>query len=298
MNGVLKTLSAALVEAVAAAEGGVVRVEGRQRLAASGIVWSADGVIVTASHVVERESDLRVGLADGHAVRAQLAGRDAATELAVLRAEASGLSPLPWAEPGALAVGGLALALGRPGDKVLATLGVLSALDGGWTTRAGGLIDHYVQSDAVMYPGFSGGPLLDVERRVIGLNSSALMQGLSLAVPAPTVRQVVETVLSGRTVRRGYLGVTAQAVPLPAALAETLGQATGLLLTHIEPRSPADLGRLVQGDTLVTLNGKPLRSLQDLQALLGANEPGREAPLQLVRAGAVREARVVLGERA
>jgi S1-C subfamily serine protease len=195
-------------------------------------------------------------------------------------------------------VGGLALALGRPGDKVLATLGVVSALDGGWTTRAGGLIDHYVQSDAVMYPGFSGGPLLDAEGRVIGLNSSALMQGLSLALPLPTVRRVVEMAPNGRTVRRGYLGVTAQAVPLPRVLAETLGQATGLLLTHIEPRSPADRGRLVQGDTLVTLDGKPLRSLQDLQHVLGANEPGREAPVRLVRAGAVREAQVVLGERA
>ena len=297
MSGVLQALSAALVETVARAEGGVVRVEGRQRLAGSGIVWSADGIVVTASHVVEREDNLRVGLADGRSVRAGLAGRDAATDLAVLRAEASSLSPLAWAEPDALAVGGLALALGRPGDKVLATLGVLSALDCGWTTRAGGLIDRYVQSDAVMYPGFSGGPLMDVERRVIGLNSSALMQGLSLAVPAPTVRRVVETVLAGRTVRRGYLGVTAQAVPLPAALAETLGQTTGLLLTHIEPRSPADRGRLVQGDTLVTLNGKPLRSLQDLQLVLGTNDPGREAPVRLVRAGAVREARVVLRER-
>jgi S1-C subfamily serine protease len=275
----------------------VVRVEGRKRLGATGIVWAADGVIVTASHVVERDADLRVGLAGEKSVPARLLGRDAATDLAVLHAEATGLSPLPWAEPASLSVGGLVLALGRPGEKILATLGVLSALDGGWTTRAGGQIDHYVQSDAVMYPGFSGGPLLDAERRVVGLNSSALVQGLSLALPTPTVRRVVETIMSGRQVRRGYLGVTAQAVPLPAPLAQSLGQPTGLLLTHVEPRSPADQGRLVQGDTLVTLNGQPLRSLQDLQTVLGADEPGRQVPLKLVRAGAVKEALVVIGER-
>jgi S1-C subfamily serine protease len=297
MSGVLQALSRALVETVAATEDGVVRVEGRQRLSASGIVWTADGVIVTASHVVERDEGLRVGLAGGRSVGARLLGRDPATDLAVLRAEAKDLSALPWAEPASLAVGGLVLALGRPGEKVLATLGVLSAIDGGWTTRAGGQIDHYVQSDAVMYPGFSGGPLLDAERRVAGLNSSALRQGLSLAVPLPTVRRVVEAILSGRPARRGYLGVTAQAVPLPATLAQSLGQATGLLLTHVEPRSPADQGRLVQGDTLVTLNGQPLRSLQDLQVVLGSDEPGQRVPLKLVRAGAVREAVVVLDER-
>ena len=298
MSGVLQAVSAALVETVAAAEAGVVRVEGRRRLPATGIVWSADGLIVTSSHALERERDLSVGLAGEQRVAATLVGRDAATDLALLRAEATALNPLPWAEPDQAAVGALVLALGRPSLKVLATLGILSAVDGPWTTPAGGLIDNYLQTDAVMYPGFSGGPLVDGEGRVVGMNSSALAPGLGVAVPAPTVRRVVAALLSGKRVARGYLGVTAQSVPLPQALATQLGQPSGLLLTHIEPRSPAEQGRLVQGDTLVQLNGRPLRDLRDLQAVLGG-EPGRAAlPLKLVRAGQLRDQTITLGERA
>lgn len=298
MSGVLQAVSAALVETVAAAEAGVVRVEGRRRLPATGIVWSADGLIVTSSHALERERDLSVGLAGEQRVAATLVGRDAATDLALLRAEATALNPLPWAEPDQAAVGALVLALGRPSLKVLATLGILSAVDGPWTTPAGGLIDNYLQTDAVMYPGFSGGPLVDGEGRVVGMNSSALAPGLGVAVPAPTVRRVVAALLSGKRVARGYLGVTAQSVPLPQALAAQLGQPSGLLLTHIEPRSPAEQGRLVQGDTLVQLNGRPLRDLRDLQAVLGG-EPGRAAlPLKLVRAGQLRDQTITLGERA
>jgi S1-C subfamily serine protease len=238
-----------------------------------------------------------VGLPDGGTVPARLLGRDPGTDLAVLRAEARGLAAPGWTEPGQAAPGTLVVALGRPGDRILATLGILSAVDEAWTTSAGGPIDHYIQTDAVMYPGFSGGPLIDGGGRVVGMNSSALVPGLGLCVPGPTVSRVVEAVLSGRSPRRGYLGVTAQPVPLPEALRQRLGQEAGLLLTHVEPRSPADNGRLVQGDTLVTLNGRPLRSLADLQAVLGGEAPGAAVPLTLVRAGQVRDLTLTLGER-
>ena len=297
MAEVLKALSAALVETVAAAETGVVRVDARRRLGASGIVWSEDGVIVTASHVVERDRDIQIGLAGGQTVSAALLGRDTAADLAVLRASARGLTALPWAEPEALAVGGLVLALGRPADNLLATLGIISALDEPWTTPNGGQIDHYLQTDAVMYPGFSGGPLIDAEQRVAGLNSSSLVSGLNLALPAPTVRRTVEAVLSGRPVRRGYLGITAQPVPLPQAVRQHLGQETGLLLTHVEPKSPAEQSRLIQGDTLVTLNGRPVRNLAELQAVLNGDPLGQPVPARVVRAGAVRELSVTIGER-
>jgi S1-C subfamily serine protease len=297
MAEVLKALSAALVETVAAAEAGVVRVDARRRLGASGIIWSEDGVIVTASHVVERDRDIQIGLAAGQTATATLLGHDATTDLAVLRASARGLKAPRWAEPEDLAVGGLVLALGRPGDKLLATLGIISALDEPWTTPNGGQIDHYLQTDAVMYPGFSGGPLIDAEQRVAGLNSSSLVAGLSLAIPAPTVRRTVEAVLSGRPVRRGYLGITAQPVPLPEAVRGQLEQETGLLLTHVEPKSPAEQSRLIQGDTLVTLNGRPVRSLAELQAVLSGDQVGERVPARVVRAGAVRELNVTIGQR-
>jgi S1-C subfamily serine protease len=148
-----------------------------------------------------------------------------------------------------------------------------------------------------MYPGFSGGPLIDAEQRVVGLSSSALVAGLGLALPVPTVRRAVEALLSGHPVRRGYLGVTAQPVPLPDAIRQRVGQETGLLLTHVEPKSPASQSRLIQGDTLVTLNGRPVRSLTDLQAVLSGEQVGERVPARVVRAGAVRELSVTIGER-
>ena len=297
MADVLQAVSAALVETVAAAEPAVVRVDARRRLGATGIVWSSDGVIVTAAHVVERDHDIAIGLAGGQTAPATLLGRDGAIDLAVLRTEARGLRAPAWAEPGDLAVGGLVLALGRTSDRLLATLGIISALDEGWTTPQGGQIDHYLQTDAVMYPGFSGGPLIDAQQRVAGLNSSSLVSGLNLALPAPTVRRAVEALLSGRPVRRGYLGITAQPVPLPDVVRERLGQETGLLLTHVEPRSPAEKSRLIQGDTLVTLNGRPVRSLADLQAVLSGEQVGERVPAKVVRAGAVQDLNITIGER-
>jgi S1-C subfamily serine protease len=297
MTAILQQVSAALVETVAAAEPGVVRVEGRRRLPSTGLVWSADGLIVTSSHALERERDLSIGLSGDRRVAATLVGRDAATDLAVLRAEASGLTALPWAAPDEAAVGTLVLALGRPSHNILATLGLLSAVDGPWTTPAGGQIDHYLQTDAVMYPGFSGGPLVTGDLRVVGMNSSSLVPGLGVAVPLPTIQRVVEALTQGKRVFRGYLGVTAQSVKLPESLAAQLGQTNGLLLTHVEPRSPADKGRLVQGDTLVQLNGRPLRDLRDLQAVLGGEAASSPVPLKLVRAGSLREVTVTIGER-
>src|SRR6185369_6379545 len=132
-----------------------------------------------------------------------------------------------------------------------ATLGVVSALDEGFRTHAGGLIDRYMQTDVVMYPGFSGGPLVDANGSVLGLNTSALMRGVSLTLPASTIRRVAEMLTSHGKVRQGYLGVKAQPVRLPAGLASQLGQETGLMLASVEPDSPAEKGGLMLGDVLV-----------------------------------------------
>src|SRR5512135_2670972 len=190
---VLSDLSQNLAATVESAGAGIVRVEARSRVPASGIVWSADGVIVTAHHVVEEEETIPIGLADGRTVNAKLAGRDPTTDVAVLRAEATGLTPRGWADLSAVKVGHLVLALGRPGKSVMATLGVVSALGEAWRTPAGGQLDRYLQTDVVMYPGFSGGPLVDAGGQFIGLNTSALLRGMSMAVPATSLRKIVET---------------------------------------------------------------------------------------------------------
>jgi S1-C subfamily serine protease len=275
-----------------------VKVDARDRLAASGIVWSADGLVVTAHHVVERDDDIGVGLPDGRTVAATLVGRDPTTDLAVLRAGTGGLTPPTWSDAGSARVGHLVLAVGRPGHKAMATLGIISALGEGWRTPAGGQVDRYVQTDVVMYPGFSGGPLVDAKGQALGLNTSALLRGVSLAVPAATIRRVVETLLVHGRVRRGYLGVGAQPVRLPAALAQQLGQETGLLLVSVEPGGPAEQGGLLLGDTIVALAGRPVVHMDDLLDGLSGERVGVAMPVRVVRGGQVQELTVVVGERA
>jgi len=298
MAEVLSNLSQDLAATVEAAGPGVVRVEARRRLPASGIVWSPDGVIVTAHHVVEYNENIGVGLPDGQTVAATLVGRDPTTDVAVLRVRATGLTPRTWATPNGLRVGHLVLALGRPGRTVQATLGIVSALSHeAWRTPAGGQVDRYLQTDVVMYPGFSGGPLVDVAGQVLGLNTSALLRGVSLTVPTPTVRRVVETLLAHGRMRRGYLGVGAQPARLPETLARQLGQETGLLVVSVTPDSPAERGGLFLGDTIVALDDQPVRGLDELVGLLSGDRIGATVPVRIVRGGQAQELKVVIGER-
>lgn len=296
MSDTLQAMSQAMAELVESAGAGIVRVEARRRLPATGIVWSPDGVIVTAHHVVEHDEGIRIGLPGGDSVAAQLVGRDASTDLAVLRAEASGLAAAGWAAASDLRVGHLVLALGRPGRTVQATLGIVSALGGEWQTPGGGKVDAYVQTDVVMYPGFSGGPLVTASGQVAGVNTSALAQGVSLAVPAATVKRVVETLLAHGRVPRGYLGVGVQPVRLPDALQADLGQETGLMIMSVEPGGPAAKGGVLQGDILVALGGQPVRHLDELHAFLQASQGGAAVELRLVRGGQPQTLAVTLGE--
>ncbi|MFN3330886.1 MAG: S1C family serine protease [Caldilinea sp.] len=275
----------------------IVRVEGRSRLPASGIVYSTDGVIVTAHHVVERNDNLRIGLPNGENIDATLVGRDPGVDLAVLRVQQSMPDAAMWIEAGDLHVGNLILAIGRPGKNVQAAIGVVSAVGGAWRTGAGSEIDHYLQTDVVMYPGFSGGALLTMDGRIAGVNSSALVRGASVTIPATTVRRVVETLLTHGHVPRGYLGVGLQPVRLDATLQEALSQQTGLMLMSVEVDSPAAQGGLLQGDVLVTLDGAPVRQLDELQALLSSERAGKTVPVRFIRAGAVQEKQVTIGQK-
>lgn len=296
MASVVEGISNELAGMVEAAGPAIVRVEGRRRLPASGIVWSDDGIVVTAHHVVERDDRIGVGLADGNKVDAELVGRDPTTDLAVLRVEGAQPSSAKSAQVDDLSVGHLVLALGRPGRTVQATLGIVSALGTSWRTAAGGTIDRYLQTDVVMYPGFSGGPLVDADGKVLGLNTSAL-RGVSLTIPSLTVDRVVESILSHGRVQRGYLGVGVQPVNLPEALAEELGQETGLILISVEPGSPAEAGGLTLGDTLLSVHGEPVRRLDDLLSLLSGELVGEEVIIRILRGGESGEQKVTVGER-
>jgi S1-C subfamily serine protease len=148
-----------------------------------------------------------------------------------------------------------------------------------------------------MYPGFSGGPLVSAAGQVAGLNTSALMRGISLTVPATNIRQVVESLLAHGRIKRGYLGVSTQPVRLPAASSEQLSQETGLLLAAVEAGSPAEKGGLLLGDTIVGLDNSPIRQHDDLLAQLSADRVDAQVVIKIIRSGQLQEVEVVVGER-
>ena len=297
MGTMLEELSASTADLAERAGRSLVRVDGRRRMSASGVVWSADGLIVTAHHVVEREEGLEVGLPDGSTVAATLVGRDPSTDVALLRVAATGLTPAEWVDAADLRVGNLVLALGRPGKSVQATLGVVSALGGAWRTGGGGEVDRYLQTDVVMYPGFSGGALAVAGGRAAGMNTSGLMRGVSLALPAGTLKRVVEALHAHGNVPRGFMGVGVQPVRLAEELAQTARQETGLMVMSVEAGGPAAQAGLVQGDVMLAVDGAAMRHLDDLQVLLMSGSAGKSVPVRYVRGGVVQESTITIGQK-
>ena len=293
---VLSELSDSLAEIVENVGPAVVRVEARRRVPSSGTVWASDGTIVTADHVIEREEDMRIGLPDGQTVAATLVGRDPTTDVAVLRVQTSLKAPA-WGQLDAARVGHLVLALARPGRTVRARLGIINALGDAWRAPTGGGIDRYLETDVAMAFGFSGGPLVDTTGKVLGLNTSGLLQRAALTVPVPTLRKVVETLLTHGRIRRGYLGVGAHPVRLPGELRQQLGQETGLILVSIDPGSPAERGGLLLGDVIVALDGRPARHLANVMERLSADSLGKALSVRIIRGGRVQDLSVVIGER-
>ncbi len=297
MAGIFEQLSNDLGEVIQRAGAGVVRVSARRRQAASGIVWSEDGLIVTANHVVERDENIQIGLPDGSKTAAVLAGRDPSTDIAVLKVEASGLTPAVWADERALKVGHLVVAVGRPESTLQAALGIINTLDGEWRTMGGGTVSSFVQSEVVMYPGFSGGPLVSASGSFVGMNSSALARGMSIALPPATLRNVVETLAAHGRMRRGFLGVSAQPARLPTPIAEQVGQETALLLISVEVGGPAEAAGMMMGDVLVSLDGLRIRHMDDLMGALAGDRVGKTVPASVVRGGQVLELKVTISER-
>lgn len=295
----LATISDELANAVERAGTGVATVDARRRHPATGIVWSGDGLIVTANHVVERDEEIEVGLPDGRRVAARLVGRDPGNDLALLNVEAAGLSPLARATS-VPRVGHLTLAIGRPGPSgPMASLGVVSAAGGPLHFRGGHSLERYVRADVAMLPGFSGGPLIDSAGGMIGLNSSTLGHSGQLTVPASIIDASVATLLQHGRVRRGYLGIGAQAVHLPDALVAAIGngQQQGLLIVSVEAGGPADQAGLMLGDVLFSIDGEQVGQVEQLQEKLTGERVGRSIPVRVARGGEPREIAVVVGER-
>jgi S1-C subfamily serine protease len=293
---VLVDLSSEVAGLVEAAGPAVVRVEAR-RAPASGTVWSGDGLVVTAHHAVEWDEGLEVGLPDGTKAPARLVGRDATTDLALLKVEAQGLAVPPWADVSAIKVGHLVLALTRPGRSVRASLGIVSVRGETWRTPAGGRLDAYVQTDIARHPGLSGSLLVLSSGEAVGVNTAGLLRGQSLVVPASTVRRVVESLLAHGHVRRGYLGVGTYAVRLPERLARELQQPSALLVVSVEEDGPADRAGLHLGDVLVAFDAQPLRQPGDLLPLLDETRVGATVEARVLRAGELRTISITVAQR-
>lgn len=290
-------LSEALASIVEKNNASVVRVEARRRVPSSGVVWSADGLVVTAQHTIEREEEIEVGFADGRKVEAKLVGRDPGSDLAVLRVAASDLSAPTWSQADTLKVGHLALALGRPGRSVRATMGIVSALGGEWRTPAGAQLERYLQTDAFLPPGFSGGLLADSSGNALGMNTSGLWRGHSLAITTATLRRVVEKLVAHGRIRRAFVGLGSLPVRLPAKAAQTSGQESALLVIAVQPEGPADQGGVLLGDALLGVDGRSLAQVEDLLEALTEERIGAELRFRVLRAGEVREVTVRAGTR-
>jgi S1-C subfamily serine protease len=299
MNGnQLSDFSDAMAAAVAKAALSTVLVDARRRLPASGIVYAAD-LVLTADHVLEREEEIGVILPDGIRVSATIAGRDPARDLALLRLEQSGAKPAEMASS-APKVGQLVFALGRPDSNgVQASLGVLSALGGPARTGHGALLEQYYRSDTNPYPGFSGGPLVDVQGNILGINTSALAMGSLITIPAKLAWEAASNLAAHGHIRRGYLGIRSQAVTLAPAQQKTLNhtQTCGLLLVDVEVNSPAASSGLMVGDILVDWDGHTLADHDDLQSQLSGEPVHKPIPVEVLRGGQLIKIMVSVGER-
>ena len=303
-SGGLAQLSDNLAAAVERAARSIVTVSARPRQPASGIIWrvgQGEAIVLTADHVIERDEDITVVLPNGTEVKAQLVGRDPSTDLAALRLTGANLGDAVAAETSSDArVGHLVLAVGRPGlSGPRASMGVISYVDGPRRSWRGGEIEAIIYADLTLYPGFSGGPLIDLAGRVVGLNSSRLARESSTAIPVATLNRVVESLQTHGRIRRGYLGVGTQQVPLPSALAQKAGtsQDVGLLVISVESDSPAEKGGLLIGDVIVALGGQPVTDASTLRAQLGTERVGQALPVKVIRGGEPAELNVTVGER-
>jgi serine protease DegQ len=296
--GALLALSNDMAGAVEAAGRSVVAVHARPRIPSSGVHWRR-GVIVTADHTLRRDEEISVSLPDGRMVPAVLAGRDASTDLGVLKLQAAEFPVAEFGDAAALRVGHMVLAVARPGERgVSASWGVISALGGPWRTWQGGQIDQFIRPDVSLYPGFSGGALADAHGRVMGINTSG-PRHLVLSIPASTVNRVVGQLLARGHIARGYLGVGMQPVRLPESLKQTLNlpKTSGVIIVAVEANSPAERAGLLLGDVLVALNGVPVSDTADVQAVLGPERVGTAVSASIIRAGLLAERVIMIGER-
>lgn len=298
MQSSLVNLSNELAKLVEEFQSHVVAVHARPHYPSSGVQWRP-GLVVTADHTVERDEDIQVTLPGGQRVEAALGGRDPGTDIAVLKVDGLGSALASGGEGGAK-VGELAMVLGRsPDSGPNASLGVISAVSGPWRTWRGGRLEQYIRLDATLFPNSSGGAVVDSRGQLLGIATSGLSRIAGLAIPASAINRVMDALLDKGYVPRGYLGVGVQPVVIPEALRTQLPVAgkTGIMVVMVEPGGPADHAGILLGDILLSIGNTQLKQIEDLQSFSDSGVIGTAVKAKLVRAGALREVEITVGER-
>ncbi len=304
-DDLLDAYSRAVVRASEQVSPSVVNVEVRQRQGSrgtgSGFLFTPDGLILTNSHVVHHAVHVDLTLTDGRRMQADLVGEDPDTDLAVLRIGAPGLAPARLGDSRSLQVGQVVIAIGNPyGFQYSVTAGVVSALGRSLRARSGRLIDDVIQTDAALNPGNSGGPLVTAQGLVVGVNTAVILpaQGLCFAIPINTAKLVAARLIKDGKIRRGYLGMGGQNVPIPRRLvrAHHLPDETGILVVSIEDGSPAKRAGLAEGDVIVRYGVHSVAGIDDLHRLLIDEEVGVRSTLAVLRGAEIVSLDIVPGE--
>jgi S1-C subfamily serine protease len=295
----LMAVSEQLAGAVAHAAQAVVAVHAREKLASTGVHWR-DGLIVTTDATVRREQNITVTIPDGRRVAATLVGRDAASDLAVLRVESGATVPAARVgDPSTLRPGHLVLAVARLDDSgPRVSFGAVSAVGGAWRTWKGGEYTLRIQSGVALYPGFGGSPLVDAAGHVHGINSGGLSQQLATTIPADTVERVVSQLVATGYVPRGWLGAALQAVRVgESAKVAAQGREGGLLIIGLADGGPAATSGLFVGDIVLALDGAAVNQPHDVLDVLQHMPPGRAVSFDVLRGGVFARVIVTIGER-
>lgn len=274
------TLPSVAALAVRAARGGSV---------GSASVISADGHLLTSSHVVEGARHVEVAYADGTVSEARVLGTDPLSDLAVLRADGPAPPAVPWGDASRLRVGQLVVAVGNPLGMVgSVTAGIVSALGRSLPTRAGRVVDEVIQTDASLNPGSSGGVLADSAGRMVGVNTAVAGMGLGLAVPINAItREIIHSLMTTGRVRRAWLGIAGAEITLGPELATRIGARTGMQVASVVEGSPAAIAGARRGDIVISIDGTPIHSATQVQRLMVENAIERRMEMTVWRNGAL-----------
>lgn len=298
-SNALLALSNNLADTVEQVGGAVVAVNAGTRISPSGIHWR-NSIIVTSDESLQRYDEITVTLSNGNSVPVTLIGHDSSTDVAVFKIENADIPVANIGDAKTLKVGNLVLGLGRSSEgDIRAAIGAVSVVSGAWRSMSGGNIDQFIRPDIRLYPGFAGGPLIDAAGSVVGMNTSG-RRGTALTIPASTVNRVVDQLLAKGHIARGYLGLGMQPVRLPKNLKTSLNltSAAGVIVVNVEPNGPADNAGVLIGDVLVTFDGTLVNDTGDVLALLNSGDRvGKTIKVQLIRAGALVELAIFIGER-